>query len=218
MKDYYAAQIESTRRSIAGLEQQAGRAVITAPMEGVVEKLPINDQNVVSAAAAVAQIGAEPAVEVYVPIREIDSVKPGDRVFIELDRRLGEDVVGGTVRSVDDKAELKISALGVEERKVRVLADLTRDIGIMPGFEMDVEFTVADLTGAVVVPKTAVFEWNGADTVWVLEDGVARRRWIKTGLETRDGYEITEGLSHGESIITNSDAEGVSDGKRVRIS
>jgi multidrug efflux pump subunit AcrA (membrane-fusion protein) len=184
-------------------------------MDGVVERLPVEDANLVSQASPVAELAADLAIEVYIPLREIDGVKVGDTVELITAKRDADELTTGTVSEIDDEAEVKISALGVEERKVRVRIMPESDV-YKPGYAMDVRFTVQELKGAVVVPKTAVFEADGQDTVWVVENGAVQYRAVTKGIETREGFEISAGLAAGELVIPDANTAGLSPGKSVK--
>lgn len=215
MQQYYNAMIEGAKSNIESMSEKLGQANITAPMDGVVDKLPIEDANVISQASAVAVICAEPVVEVYVPIREIDGVHIGDAVELIISRRIGDETFTGTVTLIEEEAETRISALGVEERKVRVLIKPQED-KLRIGYGMDVKFTVFEQQNAIVVPKTAVFEKDGKDMVWLIENGAAVLRPVEKGIETRDGYAINSGLSSGDMIVTDANTDGLKEGKNIK--
>ena len=214
MAQYYNAQIESTNSMIAQMEEKAGQASITAPVSGTINSLPIEDANIISQQSLVAQIGYEAFVEVYVSTREIDGVHKGDAVELLIDKRLGTESIPGTVVLVEDKAEVKYSALGVEERKVRVLIQ-PQGGGLLIGHEMDVRFTVYTQEDALVVPKTAVFQQDGGDCVWVIRDGAAQVQPVTKGVETREGYVVEEGLLPGDQVVRDANNSGLSEGKRA---
>lgn len=214
MAQYYAAQISGTNAMISQMEEKAGQATITSPMDGVVELLPVADTNLVGQAGAVAQIGSDALVEVYAPLREIDNVKTGDPVELILDKRLGEETLRGTVVLVESKAQERLSALGVAESKVRVLVR-PDDGGLLIGHEMDVKFSVYEQPGAIVIPKTALFSDNGTDYVWAVVDGRAELRAVTKGVETREGYIIDSGLGEEEAVVTDANNDQLKPGKRV---
>lgn len=213
MQQYYNAMIEGTKRNIESMTDKLGQAVVTAPIDGVVDKLPVRDSNLVTQGVSVATICAQPAVEVYVPIREIDGVHIGDKVELVIDKRLGGESIAGTVEHIESEAEVKISALGVEERKVRVL--IRPETGLNIGYGMDVKFTVFEQENAIVVPKTAVFEKDGQDMVWAIENGTIRLAAVQKVVETRDGYAVT-GLEAGGAVVTDANTEGIREGKNIK--
>ena len=215
MITYFQSMIESTNASIAQMEEQMGRAEIIAPVSGRITSLPVADVNLVSAGNAVAVIGFEEIIEVYIPTRELEGVSVGDQVELILDRRFGSQTIGGRVVSLGNMAEVRLSALGVEERRVRALIQPQAN-DLIIGYAMDVRFTVLSLPDSLIVPKTAVFRLDGEDHLWVLdENGRAALRQVTRGVETRDGFVITDGLSAGEQVVRDANQEGLSAGTRL---
>lgn len=213
MHQYYSAQIAAVEASIAQMEEMAGRAEITAPVGGVVSKLPVKDQNVVSGQLPVAVIGNQPCVEVFVPQREIDGVSAGDSVQLVLDKRTGKDTLTGVILEVEREAQIRISALGIEERKVRVLIQPEKPLPI--GYDMDVRFTPHQWEEAILIPKTALFSVDGGDYVWTLENGVFHHRAVVKGPETREGYLIDQGLYAGDLVVVDAGNKELAVGKRA---
>ena len=216
MVSYYQSMIAGVNAGIAQLEEQMGRAEITAPVAGRVISLPVTDANLVSAAAPVAVIGLGAMVEVYIPTREMESVAVGDRVELIISGRMGDRSVGGRVVFLEDRAQVRLSALGVEERKVRALIQ-PDSTDLITGNAMDVRFTVLSLPDSLIVPKTAVFRLEGEYHVWVLDEGGrAQLRRVVRGGETRDGFVITDGLAFGERVVRDANQSGLGEGVKVR--
>lgn len=214
MQQYYNAQIAAAQSAIAQMEEKAGKAEIAAPVDGIVSALPGGDKNFISQAEPLALIGAQALVEVFVPVREIDGIREGDAVELLLDKRLGEEVLPGTVIEVEEEAQIRLSALGVEERRVRVLVRPDAQ-GLQIGYEADVRFTVYTRENAITLPKTALFEReDGASCLWVIQNGVLARREVEKGIETRDGY-LVEGLEPGVLVVRDANQAGLGEGKRV---
>lgn len=214
MQQYYNAQIAATQASIWQMEEKSGQAEVTASVGGIISKLPVGEQNLVSQQTPVALIGDDPFVEVFVPVREIDGISVGDGVELELDKRTGKEILSGTIAEIASEADIKLSALGVEERKVRVRIRPESELPI--GYEMDVRFTVASWDSVLVAPKAAVFSRDGADWVWVLESGVIQARQITKGAETRSGYLVDGDLSAGDVVITDANDADIAEGKKAK--
>ena len=214
MQQYYNAQIEYARTAIAQIESMAGKAEITAPVSGTLSKLHVKYNQQAFPGQPVAVIGENAEVEVFVPIREIDGVSLGDKVELILDRRLGETVMAGTVTKIEREAVAKLSALGIEERKVRILVR-PEGVGLHIGYDMDVRFTVYRAENVVIIPKTAVFEKDGRHMVWLLEDGIAAVRIVEKGIETREGYIIDSGLNENDAVIIDANNSALSEGKKA---
>ena len=69
----------------------------------------------------------------------------------------------------------------------------------------------------VVVPEGAVVARGQIESVFVVNDGVARLRLVKTGRRIDGGVEILSGLSGGEPVVVR-DAHLLSDGVAVEVS
>ncbi|HSE99204.1 MAG TPA: efflux RND transporter periplasmic adaptor subunit, partial [Blastocatellia bacterium] len=75
-------------------------------------------------------------------------------------------------------------------------------------------------TGAinrVLVPKPAVVRRDNSDFVFVIKGSRVEQRVIRVGDEAGDFYNVLEGLSGGESVVT-SEADQLRDGDRVKLS
>ncbi len=121
----------------------------------------------------------------------------------------------GVVRQVYPKAVTRISTLGLEQQRVPVIIDLVTPGGpLKPGFGVDVRIITGAGEGVMALPKAAVFQKDGQSYVYVVENGIARTRAVKTGVETGEAVEITSGLVEGEVVVTNPRGE-VSEGTRV---
>ena len=218
MITYFQSMIESANSSIAQMQEQMGRAEIASPVNGRIVSLPAADVNLIGPQSAAAVIGFDEVVEVYIPTREIDGVSIGDTVELILDRRLGSQTITGTVIYLSEMAEVRLSALGVEERRIRALIQPEAN-DLIIGYSMDVRFTVLSLPDSIIVPKTAVFRQNGADYVWKLDpQGRAQTQQVVKGVETRDGFVITSGLSSGDVVVRDANNAGLTEGKRLRNS
>jgi HlyD family secretion protein len=68
----------------------------------------------------------------------------------------------------------------------------------------------------VIVPKAAVVREDSSSFVFVIKGGRVEKRVIRVGSEMGDGYQVLEGLSGGESVVTTG-ADSLRDGDRVKL-
>ncbi len=94
-----------------------------APVAGVVLRIPQQSEATVAAGTPLLDIGDPARMEVVAELLTTDAVqaRPGTRTVIE---RWGGPPVEGRVRAVEPAAFTKVSALGVEEQRVKVLVDI----------------------------------------------------------------------------------------------
>jgi multidrug efflux pump subunit AcrA (membrane-fusion protein) len=63
---------------------------------------------------------------------------------------------------------------------------------------------IAQHDNALVVPPSAVVRGEQGASVYVVQDEVATRTRVRTGLEQTDGVEILDGVREGQIVLTSS--------------
>jgi RND family efflux transporter MFP subunit len=72
---------------------------------------------------------------------------------------------------------------------------------IKPGMHAEVEIAADIFKDRLLVPQEAVLVRGGRKLVFVVEDGLAKWRYIEVGLENEDYAEILDGVKEGEQVI-----------------
>lgn len=187
------------------------KLAITAPVQGQILKLPQQSEAVVSAGQALVEIGDPQALEVEIEVLSADAVriKPSSRVLFE--RWGGDALLEGQVRRIEPVAFTKISALGVEEQRVFIIADFVSAPEIWQrlgdGYRVEARFILWEGNHILQIPANALFRYeNGWAVFTVVEETVQRRR-VTVGHRSGLIAEIVEGVKAGEIVITHpSDA------------
>lgn len=120
---------------------------------------------------------------------------------------LDEKEYDGTVIDVDDVA--LASANGGKGSRVNVkLAIDNPDERIKVGYDVEVKIKLSMKTEAVVVDFESIIQDNdGKKYIYFVEDNVARKRPVTTGIETSFEVEITEGIIQGDRYVVNPPEE-----------
>lgn len=238
-----AHELEQARAALVAVQQpgsSAARAfVVRSPVAGQVLRVPQQSEATVALGAPLLEIGDISQLEVVAELLTTDALqaKPGSRVIIE--RWGGDALLEGRVRLVEPSAFTKVSALGVEEQRVKVLIDLTspreRWAALGDGYRVGVRIVTQSVDGVLTVPVSAVFPIAGAASptdaaagdasahgagdgfaVFAVEDGRARLRRIELGERNAARAWIRRGVDAGTTVIVYPPAQ-VSDGVRVRV-
>ncbi|MGE4050174.1 MAG: efflux RND transporter periplasmic adaptor subunit [Piscinibacter sp.] len=217
-----AYEVEQARAALLASSQAGSRRVFTvrAPVAGRVLKVAQASEGPVALGTPLLELGDTARLEVVAELLTADALRaqPGSPVRIE--RWGGDGTLEGRVRAVEPAAFTKISALGVEEQRVRVLIDLTspaeqwRALG--DGFRVGVRIVTRSLPKVVKAPVSAVFPRpEGGSAVFVVEGG--RARLVPVQLGARNGQEawIESGLAPGAQVIVYPPA-ATRDGLRVK--
>jgi len=215
--DYYTALTEGENVNIAQIRKQIEDCTIKAPISGKIDKLPINDSNILTAAAPVAYISADANVdiEVYVLTKDITNISLGDNADIIFKTRDEDINIPAVVSAIDDKAEEKLSALGVMEKKVKVTLETQPNEIIKDGYDVDVKFTYYSEENKISIPKTAVFSHENKDWVWLLKGDTATMANITKGIELRGETVVESGLTDGDIIIKDANSNKIKEGSKI---
>lgn len=206
--------------SAAGTQSNAQDPVaIRAPVDGRILRLHHESEGVVNAGQALVELGDPSALEVAVDVLSADAIRigPGTRVIFA--HWGGKPELEGVVRVVEPVGFTKISALGVEEQRVWVIADITspreRWERMGDGYRVEAHFILWEGTDVLQVPTSALFRHEEGWAAFTVEDGAARLRPVVLGHRSGLTAEITSGLSAGDTVIAHPDT-AISDGTPVQ--
>jgi HlyD family secretion protein len=192
---------------------------VKAPIGGRVIQVMRESEGLVAPADPLMEVGDARAIEVLVEILSPDAVKVGPGTRVILERWGGSKPLEARVRLIEPGGFTKVSALGVEEQRVRVVADIVSPeaewMRLGDGYRVEASFILWEGERVLQVPTNALFRVDGAWAAFVVENGFARRRQVEVGHRSGISAEIVSGLREGDVVITHPD-ETVADGKQVQ--
>jgi len=180
---------------------------LTAPVTGVVLNVFEENARSVAPGTPLLEIGDPTELETEIELLSTDAagVVPGASVWIE--RWGGAEPLPARVRLVEPAAFTKTSALGVEEQRVRVLADFTGPLPASPKlgdrFRVEGRIQTWHADAVLQVPAGALFRRGQAWKCFTLENGTARLREVKVGHQNGQTAEILAGLQEGDEVIVH---------------
>jgi HlyD family secretion protein len=201
----------------AALLAHAGHPlVLTAPSAGRVLRVPERSERVVSPGTPLLELGDPAGIEIVADLLSSDAVKVQPGASVRIEGWGGDSALRGRVLTVEPSGFTKVSALGVDEQRVNIVAELLDSAGRL-GDRYRVEIRVVVWQGDEVLqaPASALFRRGTEWAVFVVEAGRARRRTVSIGHRTPSQVEIREGLREGETVVKNP-GDRIADGVRVR--
>jgi len=200
-------EVEQARAALMAATRPGGRGfAVRAPIAGRVLKVAQASEGPVALGAPLVELGDTARLEVVAELLTADALRAAPGSAVRIERWGGDGVLEGRVRLVEPAAFTKVSALGVEEQRVRVLIDLVspaqRWASLGDGFRVGVRIVTRSLPKVLKVPVSAVFPRpEGGDAVFVVEGG--RARLVPVQLGARNGQEawIESGLAAGAQVI-----------------
>lgn len=180
---------------------------LTAPVTGQVLELLNPSRRMVPAGAPLLTIGTRDDLEVAVELLSSDAVRLTAGADARIERWGGEGVLAARLREIEPAAFTRVSALGIEEQRVRAVLDFEDGPQTRPGlghaFRVFVRIVEWQGENELVVPVSALFRDRGGWAVFVANGGRAELRHVEIGRRTPDLAQVLSGLSSGEKVITH---------------
>ena len=195
--------------NLANLELDYTR--IRAPIDGVVSERYIKIGTTIRVGDPAFKVTSfDPLVAyMHVPEREYRQIRAGQPVAIDIDALAGERIFAEVTRIspvVDPQTgTFKITIeISDEERRIK------------PGMfgRMSIVYDVHE--NVLQIPRSAVIEDRGDETIFVVENGEAVRRVVQTGYGSEGMVEITDGLSDDDEVVTVGHV-GLKAGAKVKV-
>ena len=184
---------------------------IRSPISGVVSQRYIKVGNTLEPNAPTFSVtDLEPLLAyLHVPEREFSKLRPAQPAAIDVDALPGERFSGQILRI----SPVMDPDTGTFKTTVEVRDE---SLSLKPGMFARVSIVYDRHDNALLVPRVAIVDDQAQSTVFVIEDGVAHRRVVRTGLTRDDQIEITAGLTGEENVVIVGQA-GLSEGTRVEV-
>lgn len=216
---YYPGQIEAVAAQIKLVQYKIEQSLVYAPADGLVSNLNLKQGMMVAAGSPLMTILPKNAskVEVYVLTEDAASIPLGMKVDLVQNNREQDIVFAGAVAEIAPSAIEKTSALGLTEQRIKITvnAEIPQGLALRPGYALDVRFTTLTRENCIIVPKTALFPYEGSDAVWIVENGAAKVRKVATGLENEREVIIEQGLNAKDKIILSPQTEGLKENAKI---
>ncbi len=198
--------LASSGQTVSKIDTTAIDTTVTAPINGVVDSITVQEGDVISSAKPCVVISSNEQLQVKVEIGEQDVkyIKTGQPVHIH-GVAFSKDTYAGTVVSVSSTATEQYSGTATETIVEAVVEiDPTEwDDSLRLGLTATTDIVVDSEENGLIVPYDCVLQdEQQQEYVYVYQRGRAIKRVIETGWELRDGFQVVSGLSAGERIIT----------------
>jgi HlyD family secretion protein len=192
---------------------------IQSPIDGRVLRVIQESATVVGPGTPLMEVGDPADLEVEIDVLSPDAVRIQAGTKVWLEHWGGERPIEGRVRRVEPAGFTKISALGVEEQRVWVIAVLIdppaawRELG--DAFRVEARILIQEVESTLTIPAGALFRRDQEWHVFRLVEGRAWLQRVTVGLRNELEAEIVDGLAEGDEVVVHP-SDRVGDGVRVR--
>lgn len=223
--DLYGRYMDQVQSKIAiyadlidSLESKRSALTIKSPIDGTVLDLPGKEGMYITPGSLLAQIGTTSQLEIQADLLSDDlgDVKLGQPVSVTA-TVLGQEVLSGVVSEIRPRAFAKVSALGVEQRRVPVIIKLNSSLKLKPGYEVRVSIETARREGVLLVPREALKSTgDGGYRVMKISNNRIVYQDIELGLKGRECVEVTAGIQEGDLIVKDG-SQTLAEKSRVKV-
>lgn len=191
-----------------GAKTMLGYTTITAPFDGVVTNKSANSGDLATPGTPLLHIENNTHLQAVTAVPEslINQIHPADTIQVHIPS--AQLALIGTVAEIAPAAD-------PQSRTAQVKIDIPYEQALRSGQFARVNLPVQPAT-TLLVPRSAVVPFGQMDKVFVVEDGIAQLRLVRTGSSSGDTLEILAGLRPGDQVIIDNNALLVS-GQPVHI-
>ncbi|RZN11258.1 secretion protein HlyD [Bradyrhizobium genosp. SA-3] len=190
---------------------------VLAPTSGRVLKIVQDSEATVLPGTPLVDIGNPVDLEVVADLLSTDAVQVKVGAPVRIDGWGGKPIKGKVVR-VDPAGFLKVSALGIEEQRVRLTIDFSDPpeawASLGHDYRVIVHVTTWSAQDALTVPVSALFRKGDQWAVFADENGRAKTTLVQIGHRNSRMAEIRLGLTAGDRVVLHP-SDRITDGARI---
>lgn len=218
------AQDASTRETVKSLEEacriaEAGMrearslrdyTIITAPFAGVISQKMVNAGDLATSGMPLFTLENTERLQIVAAIPEATALKIRKGNSLPIFIPAAAFSQSGTVTEIGPTADIASRT---------ALVKITIDGGntaLRPGQYARVTLPGSDSINTFLVPETALFRFGQMERLYVVQNGTAHLRLVRSGEHRNGQVEILTGLNGGEQVVAQG-GEGLVEGQPVRI-
>ncbi len=197
--DLAAASLTLARANLELAEINLRESTINSPIDGIVTSRHIDQGNLVKAGDRIVTVVDVKTVKIIVSAAE----KYGAEVVVGTPAKIGVDAF--SERQFNAKVYSIHPALDAQTHTIQIEIRLKNDdLLLKPGMFARVTLITERKDDVVVVGRDVVLGGKiDKPYVYVVEQAVARKRFVEVGITEAERVEITDGLKVGETLVVN---------------
>lgn len=203
-------QLEQAETTLTNLQLQQENCVLSSTINGYVASVTAVEGQLAGAAPLVTVVNTE-ELELTIQVGEsfVSSLEKGRKMPVNV-TAVSEEPVEAVIKTIAPQADAMSKAFPV------TLTLKNAQNKLKDGMYGEVELVVERRHQVIVIPQYAVLDAEDGKTkqVFVVENGMAKKKAVELGLTLGDQAEIVKGLQTGEMLVVEGQY-GISDGSPV---
>lgn len=202
--------LQSAQKQIAALQQQADMYRIKSPISGTIDQMDLKlGQAAMPGTTGIRIVNADNLkVKADVPESYAGSVSQGNNVKI---------LIPDANDSLVTKITFAAKVIDPVSRSFPIEVKLPVKKNIRPNMTAVLRIANYSKNNVITIPIKAVQNSEAGNYVYVIENGLAKRKVIQQGNTSTGRVEVTSGLNDGDQVIVEG-AGDVEEGDKVKVS
>jgi RND family efflux transporter MFP subunit len=172
------------------------KTMIRAPFSGIICDIRVSSDEHVTIGRELFTLVNISRIRVHAKVleSEIGKMKVGREVDLKFSAYPG--------RSFKGKVKAISPIVNPDDKTCKVIIDVANpEEEIKPGMHTEVEIAAEIHQDRLLIPQEAILVRSGRKLAFVVENGLAKWRYIDVGLENEDFAEVLDGIKEGEEVI-----------------
>jgi len=205
------AMVKEAQAKLDLAQARLRECVILAPFAGTITRVHVRAGDMAAVKAPLLEMAdlSSLIIRVAVPEAHASAVQEGMVARVAMDSLPGKTFSAKVVRVYPE--------LDPRMRTLTVELSLTDPAKLMPGMFARVRLVLESVEDALTIPQQAVtITPAGGQVAYVVADGKAIQRKVKTGIEQAGRVQVLAGLEPGEKVVVTGQ-EKLKDGMEIRV-
>lgn len=205
------SEYESQRASFEMAQLELSYTEIKAPIAGVISDRLVKEGNWIQDQQPLFEIADLRSLEAVldVPERQLSLLSPGFPVKVRTDALPG--------RTFEGRVKRISPVVNPDTGTFDVTVDVPNEDGTLKaGLFVRAHIVYDTREGVPMIPRSSLLTEDGEDSVFVIEEGVARKQDLVIGYDDGQAVEVKSGLQEGQDVVTLGQAS-LRDGSPVEI-
>lgn len=205
------ANLTTARTDLNNLIDSLANTTITAPITGILDEKSVSLGQYANMGVVLAKVKAISPIYAVIEVdqNDISSLQVGQSAKVTVGSNVVKDF-DGIIKSIEASADMT-------SRVFKCKVEVTNlDQALKPGIYAKVDIVSDQTSEVMAVPTDALSGNPGNYTVFVIDQGVARKRIVSIGQISKGLVEIKDGVQNGDSVIITN-VNTLQDGDAVSV-
>lgn len=205
------ANLTTARTDLNNLIDSLANTTITAPITGILDEKSVSLGQYANMGVVLAKVKAISPIYAVIEVdqNDISSLQVGQSAKVTVGSNVVKDY-DGIIKSIEASADMT-------SRVFKCKVEVTNlDQALKPGIYAKVDIVSDQTSEVMAVPTDALSGNPGNYTVFVIDQGVARKRIVSIGQISKGLVEIKDGVQNGDSVIITN-VNTLQDGDAVSV-